>query len=84
MRANLRPFFIFEQIFQEKHLKIPRCTKKGFFSLQPDQRKGVFALLVLIVVVQCIYFWVDFQKMPQSESAEFVTLKKQLDSLKKS
>ncbi|CEN48956.1 ComEA family DNA-binding protein [Capnocytophaga canimorsus] len=56
--------------------------KKGFFSLQPDQRKGVFALLVLIVVVQCIYFWVDFQKMPQSESAEFVTLKKQLDSLK--
>ncbi|MFJ1353475.1 ComEA family DNA-binding protein [Capnocytophaga canimorsus] len=56
--------------------------KRGFFSLQPDQRKGVFALLVLIVVVQCIYFLVDFQKMPQSESAEFVTLKKQLDSLK--
>lgn len=56
--------------------------KKGFFSLQPDQRKGVFVLLVLIVVVQCIYFWVDFQKMPQSESTEFVTLKKQLDSLK--
>lgn len=56
--------------------------KRGFFSLQPDQRKGVFVLLVLIIVVQCIYFWVDFQKKPQSESNEFVIFKRQLDSLK--
>ena len=56
---------------------------KSHFTFSKEQRNGIFLLLILIVIFQCVYFFVDFssEDTPDTEEAllEFV---KEIDSLR--
>jgi len=58
---------------------------KSFFSFSSDQRKGIFLLLTLIVVLQGIY-WYWFAsastKVSSSDTHEWVAMQTYIDSLK--
>ncbi|WP_326936781.1 ComEA family DNA-binding protein [Flavobacterium sp. PL11] len=49
-----------------------------------DQRKGIFALLLLIVVLQVTYFFVDFSVLPTNnpQKQQWLSLQSQVDSMK--
>lgn len=48
-----------------------------------QQRSGVFVLLLLIIVLQCIYFFVDFttDESNENEQREIIDFQKEIDSL---
>lgn len=56
---------------------------KSHFTFSKEQRNGIFLLLILIVVFQCIYFFVDLSSedipINKEELSEFT---KEIDSLK--
>ena len=56
---------------------------KSHFTFTKQQRSGIFVLLLLILILQCIYFFVDFSseefKVNQNDLAEFQA---EIDSLK--
>jgi DNA uptake protein ComE-like DNA-binding protein len=56
----------------------------NMFAFSREQRKGILLLFVIIVALQCVYFFVDFSDMQKSsvESKEWVALQKTLDTVK--
>ena len=59
---------------------------KSLFMFTSDQRKGIFALLLLIVILQVIYFFVDFTVLPTNDpqKQQWLSLQAQVDSMKNS
>ncbi len=56
---------------------------KSHFEFNKQQRNGIFFLLLLIVIFQCIYFFIDFSgNDPQISEEELIAYQKQIDSLK--
>lgn len=57
---------------------------KSHFVFSKQQRNGIFLLLILIVILQCTYFFVDFSKEDtQVDTTEFLNFIKKIDSLKR-
>lgn len=59
--------------------------KKSHFVFTKQQRSGIFFLLLIAVVLQCIYFFVDFSKgetLTVEEQQELKAFQKEIDSLK--
>jgi hypothetical protein len=58
---------------------------KSHFWYNKSQRNGVFFLLLLIVILQIIYVFVDFssKKMIDVDSPELVEFQNKIDCLKK-
>ena len=56
---------------------------KSHFQFSKGQRKGIFLLLALIAVLQCVYFFVDFssESAPVNEE-ELNHFRKEIDSLR--
>lgn len=56
---------------------------KSHFWYNKRQRNGIFFLLLIIVSLQCLFFFVDFSKneINNLDSAEFLIFQKELDSL---
>ena len=56
---------------------------KSHFTFTKQQRNGIFLLIVLIVAIQCIYFFIDFSsdevQVDQQKLTEYI---KEIDSLK--
>lgn len=59
-------------------------TFKSYFKYTSGQRSGIFALLTLIIVLQLIYFFVDFTPLESAnpEKQQWLALQNQIDSLK--
>lgn len=55
---------------------------KSHFRFTKNQRNGIFLLLVIIVVLQCVYFFVDFKsEPPKVDEQELAAYNKEIDSL---
>ena len=56
---------------------------KPHFVFTKQQRSGVFVLLLLIVIFQCIYFFFDFttDESNENEQREIIAFQKEIDSL---
>ncbi len=57
---------------------------KSHFVFTKEQRSGIFALLVVIIALQCIYFFYDFSseyQVSEKEKQELVVFQKKIDSL---
>ena len=59
-------------------------TFKSYFKYTSGQRSGIFALLSLIIVLQLVYFFVDFTPLESAnpEKQQWLALQNQIDSLK--
>jgi DNA uptake protein ComE-like DNA-binding protein len=59
-------------------------TFKSYFKYTSKQRSGILALLCLIIVLQLIYFFVDFTPLESAnpEKQQWLALQNQIDSLK--
>ena len=56
---------------------------KSHFEFSKGQRNGIFLLLFLILVFQCVYYFVDFSSEEiQINNEELKTFKQEVDSLK--
>lgn len=56
---------------------------KSHVTFSKNQRHGIFLLSLLIIVLQCVYFFVDFSGEDiQTNKAEFVKFTNEIDSLK--
>ena len=57
---------------------------KSLFMFTSDQRKGIFALMLLIVVLQLAYFFVDFSVVSKDDEQKqkWLSLQSEVDSLK--
>jgi len=57
--------------------------KKSLFTFTKQQRKGTLLLLILIVILQCVYFFVDLpSESIQTDPKEFARFVSEIDSLK--
>jgi len=56
---------------------------KSHFVFTKEQRSGVFVLLVLIVTLQCVYFFVDFtaDDFNEADQQKITFFQKEIDSL---
>ncbi|WP_299224784.1 helix-hairpin-helix domain-containing protein [uncultured Psychroserpens sp.] len=56
---------------------------KSYFTYTKQQRRGIFTLLIVILIVQCLYFFIDF---PSEEikinSHDLAKFRKEVDSLR--
>ena len=59
-------------------------TVKSFFRFSREQRTGVFVLFSVIIVLQSVYFFVDFNSFSKDspEKEKWLSLQSQIDSLK--
>lgn len=57
---------------------------KSLFMFTSDQRKGIFALLFLIVALQLAYFFIDFSVIPKEDEGQqkWLSLQSEVDSMK--
>ena len=56
---------------------------KSHFKFSKSQRNGIFLLVIIIVTLQCIYFFVDFSNSDYTvNTEELKKYKQELDSLK--
>ncbi|SFD17863.1 ComEA family DNA-binding protein [Algibacter pectinivorans] len=56
---------------------------KSHFTFSKKQRNGIFLLLILIVLCQCVYFFISFQSSDiEVNQAELANFTKEIDSLK--
>ncbi|TVZ25469.1 DNA uptake protein ComE-like DNA-binding protein [Gillisia sp. Hel_I_86] len=58
---------------------------RSHFIFSKSQRNGIFILVLLIIVFQLVYLFVDFKSensIPKEDSARIVHFQKQVDSLK--
>ncbi|MFI1745728.1 ComEA family DNA-binding protein [Thalassobellus sediminis] len=56
---------------------------KSHFTFSKEQRNGIFLLILIIVLLQCVYFYVDFSSEDvQVNKDELSTYIKEIDSLK--
>lgn len=60
-------------------------TFRSHFRFNKKQRNGIFFLALIIIVLQAVYFFVDFSshKTTTENDKEFLSLQKQLDSIDK-
>lgn len=60
-------------------------TIKKYFNFSREQRTGILLLLGIIIVLQLIYFFVDFSSMSKTspEKEHWLSLQSQIDSMKK-
>lgn len=58
--------------------------KAIFFKFTNQQRKGIFLLFGIIIVLQLVYFFVDFNLIQEKDSEElqWLSLQSEIDSLK--
>jgi len=57
---------------------------KSHFTFSKEQRNGIFLLLILILLFQCTYFFVDFSfEDVQVNQEELIKFTNEIDSLKK-
>lgn len=54
---------------------------KSHFLFSKKQRNGIFFLCLIIVVLQCIYFFVDFNSDEEINNPEIAKFEKEIDSL---
>jgi DNA uptake protein ComE-like DNA-binding protein len=59
-------------------------TFKAYFQFTRNQRKGIFCLLVTIVIIQVIYYCADFSSIVSisPENKKWLSLQTQIDSIK--
>lgn len=59
-------------------------TIKSLSKYSRQQRTGVFLLFTIIIIMQLVYFFVDFSAFPKesSEKEKWLSLQSQIDSLK--
>ncbi|KAB1156578.1 ComEA family DNA-binding protein [Flavobacterium luteum] len=61
-------------------------TFKSYFKYTSSQRSGVFLLLLLIIVFQLVYFFVDFTSLKKNENnkekLQWLSLQSQIDDAK--
>lgn len=59
-------------------------TINEYFNFTREQRKGIFALVAIIVVLQLLYFFVDFSVLAKDypEKRKWLSLQSQIDSMK--
>ncbi|MFK7781124.1 ComEA family DNA-binding protein [Psychroserpens sp.] len=56
---------------------------KSHFTFTKQQRSGIFVLLLLILILQCVYFFVDFSSEEfQVNQHDLVQFRAEIDSLK--
>jgi hypothetical protein len=56
---------------------------KSHFKFTQKQRSGIFLLLLLIIIFQCIYFFIDFSSEDVLvDQNEFQLFQQELDSLR--
>jgi competence ComEA-like helix-hairpin-helix protein len=56
---------------------------KSHFLFTKNQRNGIFLLVTLIIIVQCVYFFIDFStEVVQVNPDELKAFQKEVDSLK--
>jgi DNA uptake protein ComE-like DNA-binding protein len=57
---------------------------KGYFNFSREQRTGVFILFIIIIVLQLIYFFVDFSCIPKEypEKQKWLSLQSEIDAMK--
>ena len=56
---------------------------KSHFTFSKEQRNGIFLLLILIIIFQCVYFFVDFSSEEiQINKEELSKFTKEIDSLR--
>ena len=56
---------------------------KSHFTFTKQQRNGIFLLVIVIIVLQCVYFFVDFSdEANQVNQVELAKFTKEIDSLK--
>ena len=56
---------------------------KSHFTFTKKQRNGIFLLLLVVVAIECAYYFSDFSTNDQFEdSSELVAFQKEIDSLK--
>ena len=60
-------------------------TISEYFNFTREQRKGIFALVAIIVVLEVLYFFVDFSVLTKEypEKRKWLSLQSQIDSLKR-
>lgn len=60
-------------------------TIKKYFNFSTEQRTGIIFLFGIIVVLQLIYFFVDFSSLAKTspEKEQWLSLQSQIDSMKK-
>ena len=59
-------------------------TIKGYFNFSREQRTGILLLFTIIIILQLIYFFVDFRAVAKKypEKQEWLSLQSQIDSMK--
>ena len=59
-------------------------TINTFFNFSREQRAGVFVLFTIIIVLQLVYFFVDFSAVVKNypEKQKWLSLQSQIDSMK--
>lgn len=59
-------------------------TLKSYFKYTSSQRNGIFVLLTLIIVLQLLYYFVDFSNIekPSIEKQRWLSMQSEIDSLK--
>lgn len=59
-------------------------TIQTYFKFTKEQRKGIFFLFLIIVVLQLVYFFVDFSSVSKEypEKQKWLSLQSEMDSLK--
>lgn len=56
---------------------------KSYFTFSKQQRNGIFLLVIIIIVLQCAYFYLDFSSDDiQLDGKELLKFQKEMDSLK--
>lgn len=56
---------------------------KSYFTFSKEQRNGIFLLIFIIIVLQCVYFFIDFSSNDvQVNRTELTKFQNEIDSLK--
>lgn len=60
-------------------------SSKSHFRFSRNQRNGIFLLVIFILIIQAIYFFVDFRQEPllNIQTAEIISVQEEIDSLRK-
>lgn len=59
-------------------------TLKSYFNFTRDQQKGIFLLFIIIIILQCVYFFTDSRSISSvsPEKEKWLSLQSQIDSIK--
>lgn len=59
-------------------------SSKSHFRFSRKQRNGIFLLVVFVLLIQALYFFIDFSEEPilNTQTSEILSIQKEIDSLK--